>query len=151
MITQPVAAQHRAWIWILRVAFFVFGVFLLALCHIPGYACIPFPFPPPSGWLFIVLSLFVSASSRAPIGWSLLAFIPAGAALALVGIVLYGLGGGPAGDNVFVGFGFMFMLLGLLCSLVSAVAAIVAGLNVLAREWRERHGGTTAPPPTGSQ
>jgi hypothetical protein len=148
MTTQPIVSQHRSWVWTFRIGLFAFGVLILALWFTNDLLGL---FGPIQGGTLILLSLLVSTAVRNPIGWSFLSFSAIGAALIfLVSLgVMFRLA--PDQDTLLGGIGFMISLFGFLGFYTSAIATLVVTLRVYAQEWRERHGGTAAPPPTTSR
>jgi hypothetical protein len=136
----------HVWVWGFRIGLFAIGAFILVLPFIRDNLG-PIGV---IGGVFIILSLLVSAVARHPIGWAMLTLTVVCAALVPIGLGMYGLGGGPQGDNALVGIGFMMGLGGLFFFFAGAIITMVIALRVYVQEWRERHGRAAAPPPTGS-
>ena len=146
MTTQTVVALHGTRVWVARIALFAIGAFILVL---PFFRDNLGPIGVIGG-VFIILSLLVSAVARHPIGWTMITLTVMCAALVPIGLGLYGLAGGPQGDNALVGIGFMMGLGGLFFFFASAIITMVIALRVYVHEWRDRHGRAGAPPPTTS-
>jgi hypothetical protein len=147
MTTQPVVSQQRNWVWAVRIGFVALGTFTLVLWFTNDFLG---GLAPIQVSALIILSLLVGTAVRNPIGWSFLAFSAIGVALiflASFGVMFLF---APDPNSLLGGIGFMISLFGFLGFYTSAIAALVVTLRVLAQDWRDRHGGTTAPPPTTS-
>jgi hypothetical protein len=149
MTTQPVVAQHRIWVWVLRIGFFAFGAFFLLQSILSNYFG---PNGPIQAVLLIILSFLVSAATRHRIlGWLLLTLTAVCAVLPLVGVsIIYGLAGGNQATPPWGAIGFWMVFLGIFGFYPSAIATVVAALPVYVMEWRDRHGRAATPPPSGT-
>jgi hypothetical protein len=149
MTTQPVVAQHRIWVWVLRIGFFAFGAFILVQSFRSDYFG---PNGPIQSVMLIILSFLVSAATRHRIlGWSLLTLTAVCAVLPLVGVsIIFGLAGGNQATPPWGAIGFWMVFLGIVGFYASAITTVVVALPVYIMEWRDRHDGAATPPPSGA-
>lgn len=145
---QEGGAAAHAWVWVFRIAFFAIGAVILVLWLISDYFG---PNGPIQAGLFIILSLLVGGVTRRSIGWSLLTCTAVCAALIPSGVGIVMLSGGQDQDTPLAGIGFMIAFLGFIGFYASAITALLVGLRALVHDWRDRHGHTPAPPPTGAR
>jgi hypothetical protein len=147
MTTQQVVDQHRTWVWVFRIGFFALGALILVLWFtndfLGGLALIQVS-------ALIIQSLLVGTAVRNPVGWSLLAFSAIGVALIFLASFGIMFPFAPDPNSLLGGIAFTISFFGFIFFYTSLFATLVVALCVLADDWRDRHGGTTAPPPTTS-